>query len=174
MQPVFLLLWPPFSLSMGAVDPNVRNPGENTAVRTYWGTSHLDYYLCLNHTHKECMSTTQLYSIKYWGAWAKAFLGDAPQPEWGVFSLQCLVDATKFEMPSVFILIEIICQKFLLKLLHCSKTSLLKLPIHLFTYFAIQHIRIHQQYTRNLKNIKDNRHYSNLNKCLNSELLATL
>ena len=73
-----------------------------------------------------------------------------------------------------FILIETICQKFLAKLLHCSKTCLLKLPIHLFTYFVIQHIRIHQQYTRNLKNIKDNRHYSNLNKCLNSELLATL
>ena len=32
-----------------------------------------------------------------------------------------------------------------------QKTSSLKLPIHSLIYFAINHIRIHQQYTKNLK-----------------------
>ena len=157
MQSVFLLLWPPFSFSVGPVDPSVRNPGKNTAVRTYWGMGHLDYYLCLNHTHKECMSTTQLYSIKYWGAWAKALLGDACQPE---------VRSFLFKMPWRYQVWNAKCiyshrddmSEVSAKL---QKTSSLKLPIHSLIYFAINHIRIHQQYTRNLKYIKDNRHYSN-------------
>ena len=35
-----------------------------------------------------------------------------------------------------------------------QKTSSLKLPIHSLIYFAINHIRIHQQYTRNLNILK--------------------